>query len=468
MISLGVAWRELLFGACLLGVFFLLITLYALNLPLGVLAGLMALPTLLLAIGTVFQPVRSAIAAVLLAVYAFAPPSIIFDAPVELVGVKLLPAYAVAFVFILYRLAGGTLGRVPRSGLIWCGLLFLLAATQLPILFFYGFSNEVIDSAVKSTGLIAILSLTCCFAVMDWVRRVNPRYAMGVLKLVLVLQLYQLCIFLFNDGVDNILWFGGENRWLRFGQGYVGDLFNPARAYAFVWDPNYLISLTLPLFLIAARAEIGARRIRVEAIFGFSVLLTLSYQSIIIMLMALFLARAGDRSIAWFRKLAFSCALLLPFGCMAVYLLVGADSLPPPEMASTFERIHIIWAVGRALATYPFGIGFGTFEVLAPSEFFAGAMLRTMPPHGWLFELMIGVGLVGYFVLSLYLFHAARKFEKEKGIAFLCFLFWGVTSPAIATPYFWVFFAVLFMGGGKPSTHVDRDRDGFCAVKGTP
>lgn len=447
--SINAAWHSFLFYMYVLCVLLLLSKTYASESPLIVAAGLLSTTALTLFPGALFERTYQAVPAILLILFAFAPPSIIFDVPVELAGIKLLPAYGVALGYICYKILTGAFARAPWQAIVWCGFLLLFAVAQLAIVHVHGFAIEIVESVIKSTALIALLSILCCFAVIDLLRKVGSRYALYVLIVVLFLQIYQLYIFLLRDGADGLFWFGDGGHWLRFGHGYGGDLFNPARAYALAWDPNYLISLTLPMFLVATRAELGMRRVWIEFVFALSVLLTLSYQSAIIMFLAIFLSRSDDFWIAWFRKIARACALLLPLGCVAFYLSVEGGSLPPPEMASSFERAHIIWAVGHALTLFPFGIGFGAFEFMALSEFFAGAMMRTLPPHGWLFELMIGGGLIGYYVLVLLLFRMTRNIGKEGGIALLGFVFWGVTSPAITTPYFWIFFGAVFVAGGN-------------------
>jgi hypothetical protein len=371
----------------------------------------------------------------------FAPPAIIFDFPVKLLGVTILPAYILCGLFPLYLTLKRDCTSIQARLFLLPAILIVNSTIQYPLMFIYDWRVDILEISIKAQLLLVLLSLPFFFAAYNIFKRFESRTAFSLILFIVFLQLYQAYVSLFNNFEDYILWFG-EKHWLRLGLGYAGDEFNPARLYALIWDPNYLICVLAPLYLLVC-ADVLSRfkRLVVDTVFVASVLMTLSFQSIVIALVMIIWSRLGYRQSIILKKTLIASAYFLPLILFALPIFVSASKLPPPEASAINERLHIAWAVSNAFFQYPFGIGNGTFETLGKHMFFDNAMTRTVPPHGWLFEVLVSFGVVGYYFVIYGLSFLMRQSSKFGNIAFSGMMIWGVASPALLTPYFWVFFA---------------------------
>jgi hypothetical protein len=369
----------------------------------------------------------------------FAPPSLIFDYPVTILGAKLIPAYILCLYFPIYLLAVNKKYVINVKYLSFSMVLLVAGLLLSPFLFFFERQEGIVEISLKAQLLLLVLSVLVLQSGYTIFGRYKAVTAFSLLVFVVLLQCYEEFVFLVNNNNDPLLWFD-TLRWVRYGFGYTGDRFNPARMYAFVWDPNYLISVVGPLYLLAVSVHHSIKkRIAINFFFFGSVVMTLSYQSIVIALLMIACSRVGSLKINQLKRLAIACAYMLPVAMFLIALFLPASMLPPPTESSSKERLHILWAVSQAIVHYPLGIGIGTFEMLGENMFFDSSMTKTLPPHGWLFEIMVSFGLVGYY-LSIYILSVAtRKASKLGNISLMSLLFWGVTSPALSTIYFWIF-----------------------------
>lgn len=423
---------------------------YLSNSPLIVAVVVLFCTCSILLLDIVRKGVHPTYAILLSIILLFAPPTIIFDSPIEIFGVKILPLYFVIIcIFPVYHYNKRKGVFLPNNLYLLPKILLLFSILQYPLMFLCGWQNDWVGISTKAALLLMIFSILLLYAAYNIFIRFDARTAFSLSLFILCLQLYQGYVCFYNSYEDHVLWFG-TTRWLRLGLGYTGKLFNPIRMYAFFWDPNYLISLLAPLFLLTNINTLPfGRRVVVGFVFMVSVLMTLSYQSMLIALVVLVWSRLNDKQAILLKKTAVVSAYVLPLILLIIGALVTASMLPPPEIFSINERMHIVWAITQAIINYPLGIGLGSFETFSGQMFFANAMAKTMPPHGWLFEVLVSFGLIGYYLMVFGLSAIMKNSSKAGNIAFAGLMIWGITSPALLTPYFWFFFALTLVLANK-------------------
>ena len=363
----------------------------------------------------------------------FAPPTLVFELNIEFFGFKLLPLYFFGFVGFIFYIAKNNLNPVSLG-------YYLLAILFLTFDFIrlsnHGFSSNKI--------ILLIFYIAVVFPYLLHVfRRSKSMLIVSkvVLRVILIFQFYHLFFLIFGFK-DDFLWFDSD-RWTRLGSGYVGDDFNPMRLYSIFWDPNYLIAIVVPFLMYIGSID-DKKYTNYLLIALISVLMTLSYQSYLIIFVCIFLAFKKIRDYVEIIYRSFLIFILLMPVFLMIYVGYVDDYALPDAYSSSFgERLHILWAVANSVSKNILGLGFGVFESLDKSVYFPIGSFRVIVAHGWLYEIIVAFGWIAYFIVIMFMYFATRRINKHGKIAFLCLLLWGLSSPALLTPYFWISLALI-------------------------
>lgn len=371
----------------------------------------------------------------------FEPPTLMTTYPVEIAGLTILPYKVVTALGVAIcsasLLINSTHKRRPK--------LPVPVIISITLLSIAGFLSSF-TSLLPLTAFCKTLTMSFCLFLALGLAYLSQSANQASLGLAIRISLYVLAalaayqLLNFYDVIpEKYLWFRyEEGMWLRFG------CIGPQRAYATFHNPNYLaLWITLALLLL--------RHLQLAKLFDHILVIMLSFLSLsvsgfVTTVTALLIGRA--RRI--FRSSIFYVLMLIPF-----ILLLMLPIIPlPPNINSVTGRLYIGYATAEAFSQSPLiGVGLGvlerTFALYGPSNYSSAATVS----HNIIWEILVGVGIIGTLGFLLLLFSAGRKLAAYPNLhaAIIAVFIWGQWQPGITWLPLWILFGIalgLGMGSG--------------------